>query len=192
MFYCSGAYNCFEKQNKKPSKSSKMTHTIDKKSSHIILPEKKEISEKWYSEDDLNNEIIEAYKNFEKNLRNEIEKKLLDKQGLAKEVCEKIYHSLNAEKGIKCKKVYLRTNSLISFEAIVVIPEKAFLSDYFNKAYEISFKIAQSYQKSDFNFDFNFMPSNRRINATSLLIDGFNLSYERIKDNEQEVKSRNT
>jgi hypothetical protein len=139
---------------------------------------------RWYSEDELNNEIIQAYKNFEKSLKQEIKITFLAKLGIAKEVSEKIYHSLNAQKNIKCKRVYLRPNSLISYEAIIVIPEKAYLSDAFSKAYEIAFEVAKGYQKTDFNFDFNFMPSTRHINATALLADGFNLSFQPIKVDE--------
>jgi hypothetical protein len=135
-------------------------------------------AEKWYSEDDLNNEIIEAYKNFEKKLREEIIKSLNEKLSVAKTICENIYHALNEAKDIKCKKIYLRTNSLISFEAIIVIPEKPYLSDAFTKAYEIAFEQTQGHQRNDFSFDFNFMPSTRHINASVLISDGFQLSFQ--------------
>jgi hypothetical protein len=135
-------------------------------------------SGKWYSEDDLNNEIIRAYKNFKKSLQEDIKKGFSINMNLAKEISEKIYKALNAEKEIRCRKIHLKPNSVISFEAIVILPEKAFLSDSFKKAYEIAFDICHEYQKDSFNFDFNFMPSSRHVNSKALVADGYYLSYQ--------------
>ncbi len=76
---------------------------------------------RWYSEDELSNEIIQAYNNFKSSLKAEIKNTFDTKLEIAKDVCEKIYHALNNDKNIKCKKIYLRCNSLISLDAIVVM-----------------------------------------------------------------------
>lgn len=143
--------------------------------SSVVISENKQV--KWYSEDELSNAIIEAYKNFETTFRNQLFQNLKEKMDVAKEVCEKIYYALNESKNLQCQKVFLRPNSLISFEAIIVIPEKIFLSDAFKSAYEIAFGVVEGYQKPDFNFDFNFMPATKHINHSALVADGFNLSF---------------
>lgn len=157
--------------------------TISAKTEHNINEE----VGRWYSQDDLNNEIVMAYKNFKKSLQDDIKATFTKNLNLAKEISEEIFESLNNEKNIVCNKIYLKPNSVVSYEAIILISEKTFLSDLFTKAYKIAFGICNNYQKDSFTFDFNFMPSSRRVNSKALVADGYYLSFQYGKVNESKT-----
>lgn len=141
------------------------------------MKEAKTILQGWCSAKPLEDGILAAYSHFKPPFREKLSQTFESNKEIAKGVAVKACDALNKEKYIKCKKVYLRANSLISFEAIFVINESAFLSDYFNAAYKITFAIAQPYQNNDFDFDFIFMPSTRHVDKTALEADGYVLSY---------------
>lgn len=134
---------------------------------------------KWYSEDEVNNWIISEYQKFKDSLNSEIKRQFDKNFNLAKKACEQSYYTLANDVKIVCNKIHLRYTSIDTFDAIFVLPEKIFLSDKFDLAYEIVSDIANDYAAKNISLIFHFMPSAKNVNNKALFSDGFKLTFKK-------------
>jgi len=133
---------------------------------------------KWYTEDEIDNLIIDEYKKFKASLDREERDFFNHNLNMAKSGCEELFFSLKTLSKIDCKKIHLRVTSKQSFDAIVEIPFKNYISDGFNIAFNKSQEIANRLNNSKFFIEYTFMPSSRSINRDLLISDGYFQTYK--------------
>ncbi|WP_153796850.1 hypothetical protein [Foetidibacter luteolus] len=134
---------------------------------------------RWYTDDELNNRIISEYNKFRDSLKKQIQEQFENNFNTAKKACEQIFFSLLADTKITCSKIHLRYTSIDTFDAIFVLPEKIYLSEKFDIAYEYASKIISDYNSKNFCISFHFMPAVRGVNKNALISDGFQLTFKK-------------
>lgn len=133
---------------------------------------------KWYTEGELNNKILEAYRQFKASLTKHMKEEFEKNFTKAKQACEELYSSLKNELGIHCNKIHLRYLNLNVFDAIVELPQESYLSDHFDQAYLKSLTVTEQLNNQKFDMLFHFMPSSNKVNQKALVSDGFILTYK--------------
>ncbi|MGC4057413.1 MAG: hypothetical protein QM743_04725 [Chitinophagaceae bacterium] len=99
------------------------------------------------------------------------------------DVCKKNYD-------IAFKRMFLKPESERTFETLIVVSEKNYISDDFNDVYSQAAQIKQLYNNPDFhiNFVFTSITSARDINNAAVLAGGYILEYG--KKNSSNAASR--
>ena len=134
-------------------------------------------SERRYSSDDL----IDAYLKGIKRQSDRERQLLIDTFGqnlsLAKEIGESFYKLLNSL-SIPCHLLSIKAQDIFSFEILIAVPQKNYLSKKFDKVYVESIKEQNKRNNDNFTISFHFMPYKKNvIDENKIVTDGFNLSY---------------
>lgn len=146
---------------------------------------------KWYSENDMTNYAIEAFKKGVEHEKEQEKRKFEVGLKKAKQVCELLYHTLTISHGVKCKQIKLRGISDKRFEAIFIIPPKDYLNKQkFKQIHESAVKIYLDNQTESFDIKFGFMADSRKIDEDVFVLDGFAWTFGIIKPNESKTRTR--
>jgi len=127
---------------------------------------------KWYTEDELSNQVIKAYDMGKEQVRKESKNKFESQLQAAQLIAKNIYFNLRKNK-VLCKEVRLRQTNR-HFESIFIIPEKDYLSPLqYALSYEVANLLSEKMNDSKTCFSFLFMPKVRSIDQAALIADGF-------------------
>ncbi|MGR3179304.1 MAG: hypothetical protein ACUZ8E_14735 [Candidatus Anammoxibacter sp.] len=163
--------------------STKNSNTVNGKDDWESTPAQTIQGEAVYSGDKVINAYlkgVEDQKKEHKETQSTDEKIIIEKLvvnlNTAKQLCEKL-SKLLLEKRIKFSTVFLKVKTITEFEAILIVPEKDFISDSFKSIYDLFVKNKQTTDNDTFDFSFNFMPHSKHINREKLSSDGYTLRY---------------
>lgn len=136
----------------------------------------------WHSSDD----VLNAYEAGQKKGKEELKKDIIAKMKInlkaAQDLSVEIIDTIQSELNIKCKGIHLKGAKSKDFTAIIVLPEKEFLSfERFSKINEIGTNVVTNKQSNNITYSFMFMPSSKSINKSALIADGYNFEFKNVK-----------
>lgn len=148
------------------------THTHSKQ-----MVKQDETSRSWIT-DDLANIILEAFRDGEQKGKKKFLDSLMEQYTKeyeqAMDVYKEFFDVLLAAK-ILCHSIHLRFGSPNCYEAIFIIPAKAYFGENFAKALNLSKNF--KHPLSHITLNYRFMPFSETINYSVLESDGFATSY---------------
>ncbi len=138
-------------------------------------------NKQWYTEDEVTNEKISAYKMGKEDLRKEVKSKVESDLKAAQSIAQNVYFNLRRNK-VFCKEIKLRKTTLHHYEAIFIIPEKDYLSpENYSLSYEIASQVLTQMSNPKTCFSFLFMPKVKSIDQAALISDGFYWTFKNAK-----------
>lgn len=127
---------------------------------------------------------IEFYKAFErgenfqkKNAEEKLEKVVNQLFERATYLSENMFHKIKDEIKADVTKMMLKISDLPSFQAIILVSKKDFLSSKMSEVYKEAFKLKSTFNDATFRIDFNFMKDSETLNHSLLESDGYILTY---------------